>query len=105
MFLPLPLGLSLQIFLIREQVHNTVWFIVHTKTLTFANSDVPKLIVTVQKTILVVNLEVTAPDNSLSPKQLKKLQKLLQQKFKKPVNSKDRVIPANEFEAQLELSD
>ena len=91
--------------MIREQVYNTVWLIVHAKTLTFANSDVPKLIVTVQKTILVVNLEVTAPANSISPKQLKEVQKLLQQKIKKPVTLKVRVISANEFEFQPELYD
>jgi F0F1-type ATP synthase delta subunit len=65
-----------------------VWLIVHAKTLTFANSAVHKLTVTVQKSILVVNLEVTAPGNSISPKQLKEVQKLLQQKFKKPVTLK-----------------
>lgn len=104
-FLALPLGFSLQNLLVKEQVHNTVWSIVHTKTLTFANSDVHELRVNVQKTILVVNLEVTAPANSISPKQIKEVQKLLQQELKKPVIFKVRVIPANEFEAQPELYD
>jgi uncharacterized hydrophobic protein (TIGR00271 family) len=105
LLLGLPLGFSLQDLLIREQVYNAVWSIVHTKTLTFANSNVHKLTVTLQKTVLVVNLEVTAPANSISSKQIKQVQKLLQQELDRPVIFKVRVIPANEFEASPEFND
>lgn len=66
---------------------------------------VHELKVNVQKTILVINLEVTAPANSISLKQIKEVQKLLQQELKKTVTFKVRVIPANEFETQPELYD
>jgi uncharacterized membrane protein len=105
LLLGLPLGLSLQNLLIREQVYNTVWSVVHRKPLTFANADVHKLTVTVQKTILSVNLEVTAPANSISSKQIKQVQQLLQQELDRPVRFKVLVIPANEFEASPELND
>jgi uncharacterized hydrophobic protein (TIGR00271 family) len=99
LLLGFPLGISLRNLLIREQVYNTVWSSVHTKTLTFANSDVQKLTVTVEKSMLVVNLEVTAPANSISSKQIKQVQQLLQQELDRPVSFKVRGIPANEFEA------
>ncbi|MGF1677042.1 MAG: DUF389 domain-containing protein, partial [Rivularia sp. (in: cyanobacteria)] len=97
--LGLPLGLSLETFLVKEQTRRHVEYLVYRQTLTFSNSDIRRINVRRDGERFFVDMEVALPFNSLSSNQVNLVQKFLQDSLNKPLTLNVRVIPIEEYTA------
>ena len=97
--LALPLGLSLDTFLVKEQTRRQIEYLVYRQTNTFSRSDIQAIRVEQKEEKLIVDMEIAVPFNSLSQQQVQLVQKNLQDKLKKPVILNIKVIPTQEYTA------
>lgn len=97
--LGLPLGFSLENLVVKENVRRSIERLIRRETITFSSSDIRGLEVKAQGDLLLVNLEVSAPLDSISAKQVKLVREFLEQELSRPINLKVQVIPINKFES------
>jgi len=97
--LGLPLGLSLETFLVKEHTRRHIEYLVYRQTLTFSNSDIRRINVRRDGERFLVDMEVALPSNSLSSNQVNLVQKFLQDNLNKPLTLNVRVIPIEEYTA------
>lgn len=95
----MPLGLSLETFLVKEHTRRHVEYFVYRQTVTFSNSDIRKINVRRHGERFLVDMEVALPFNSLSSNQVNLVQKFLQDSLNKPLNLNVRVIHIEEYTA------
>jgi uncharacterized hydrophobic protein (TIGR00271 family) len=98
LLLGLPLGFSLNNLLIKQNVHSSVSTLIRRRTLTFSQTDIRFINVTPKNDIFHIELEVAAPANSISEKQVRLVQDFLQEQLKRPVLLKVRVLPVEVIE-------
>lgn len=96
-FLGLPLGLSLNNLLLRENVRRTVSELIRNQTLTFSQTDIRAVRVQPQGNNLFVELEVATPWDSISEHQVDLVRDFLEQKLEASVDLNVQVIPVNVF--------
>ena len=97
--LGLPLGLSLDRFLVKEQTRRQIEYLVYRQTDTFSRSDIKAIRVQQVGDKLIVDMEVTAQFNSFSQQQVQLIQQILQDKLKKPLTLNIKVIPTQQYTA------
>lgn len=97
--LGLPLGFSLQRLIVKEQVRRSVEKLLRRETITFGKTDIRELNVEPKGEFLLVDLEVSAPGDSISEKQVKLVRKFLESELQKAITLNVQVIPVTRFEA------
>ncbi|MEO1377123.1 MAG: DUF389 domain-containing protein [Cyanobacteria bacterium J06635_10] len=97
--LGLPLGLSLETFLIKEHTRRHIEYLLYRRTITFSNSDIKRIDVRRDGERFVVDIEVAVPTESLSANQVQLVQKFLEDNLKVPLTLKVKVIPIQEYTA------
>ena len=95
--LGLPLSFSLQTLLIQEKTRREVTSLLYNKTNTFSNTDIRSIRVKRQKDQLFVDLEVAAPFNSITEKQVQEVHDFLEAELKKPLNFQVQIIPTRQY--------
>jgi uncharacterized hydrophobic protein (TIGR00271 family) len=97
--LGLPLGFSLNNLLIKQNVHSSVSTLIRRRTLTFSQTDIRSIRVSPKNNALHVELEVAAPSDSISDKQVVLVRDFLQDQLQRPVRLTVRVLPVEVMEA------
>ena len=97
--LALPLGFSLQTFLIEEKTRRHVEYLVYRRTITFSNSDIKRIKVRRDGERLLVDMEIAVPFDSLSENQVRLVRNFLQENLKKPLTLNVKVIPTQQYTA------
>ncbi|MEM7716519.1 MAG: DUF389 domain-containing protein [Cyanobacteria bacterium P01_A01_bin.68] len=77
--LALPLGFSLQTFLIEEKTRRHVEYLLYRRTITFSNSDIKRIKVRRDGERLLVDMEIAVPFDSLSENQVRLVRNFLQE--------------------------
>ena len=95
--LALPLGFSLQTFLIEEKTRRHVEYLLYRRTITFSNSDIKRIKVRRDGERLLVDMEIAVPFDSLSENQVRLVRDFLQDNLKKPLTLNVKVIPTQEY--------
>ena len=97
--LALPLGFSLQTFLIEEKTRRHVEYLLYRRTITFSNSDIKRIKVRRDGERLLVDMEIAVPFDSLSENQVRLVRNFLQENLKKPLTLNVKVIPTQQYTA------
>ena len=97
--LALPLGFSLQTFLIEEKTRRHVEYLLYRRTITFSNSDIKRIKVQRDGERLLVDMEIAVPFDSLSENQVRLVRNFLQENLKKPLTLNVKVIPTQQYTA------
>lgn len=96
--LGIPLTLSFQDLIVREQTRSEINRLIRQRTLTFGDRDIRALTVSRSKDGLIVQLEVASAENSITETQVTLVQEFLQQALKRPVVLRVTLIPVQTFE-------
>ncbi len=97
--LALPLGFSLQTFLIEEKTRRHVEYLVYRRTITFSNSDIKRIKVRRDGERLLVDMEIAVPFDSLSENLVRLVRDFLLENLKKPLTLNVKVIPTQQYTA------
>lgn len=97
--LGLPLGLSLETFLVKEHTRRHIEYLLYRRTITFSNSDIKRIDVRRDGQRFVVDMEVAIPFDSLNANQVQLVQQFLQDNLNKPLTLNVRVIPTQIYTA------
>ncbi len=97
--LGLPLGFSLETFLVKEHTRRKVEYLLFRQTKTFSRSDIRRIKVKQDGEKLIVDMEIAAPLDSFSQQQVQLVQQILQDDLKKPLTLNVKVIPTQQYTA------
>lgn len=97
--LGLPLAYQMRNLLIRANVRSSVAILITRQTLTFSDKDLRTVNVQQVGEILLVELEVSAPLESVSENQVRLVREFLAQQLDRPVDLTVRLIPIQTLEA------
>lgn len=103
--LGIPLGLSLNNLILRDNVRRSIIFLISQETLTFSKADVRRVEVEPQGDALIVNLEVAAAANSISENQVRLVRDFLEERLQKPISLNVQLIPLTQFTVPSEAID
>lgn len=92
-----PLALSFQDLVIREQTRSEINTLIRRQTLTFSNKDIRGLTVQRDRDQLIIDLEVSAPEDSISERQVNLVREFLQRRLNRPIFLSVTVIPTEQF--------
>ena len=94
-FLGIPLTLSMRELMIKKNVTSQISALIVSDTVTFADADIDIKLISVvpRKDYLQVGIEVAAPVDSISQKQINLVRKFLTRKIGKPIDLRVEVIP------------
>lgn len=91
--LGVPLSLSMRSLILQNNVRYTVNEIIRNQITTFSNSDIRSIGVKRQQDNIFIDMEVTAPPNSLNSDRLRVVRDLLAQKLDKKVELNVKIVP------------
>jgi uncharacterized hydrophobic protein (TIGR00271 family) len=97
--LGVPLGFSMERLLLKEHARRSIEYLLYRRTLTFSSTDIRDIQVQRKGDILVVDLEVATPRDSISETQVNLVQDFLERSLKKPLQLNVRIVPIQEFTA------
>ncbi|MGB3574134.1 MAG: hypothetical protein WBA01_19020, partial [Phormidesmis sp.] len=95
--LGIPLGLSLRDLVIEEKTRALVSRLVRVETYTFKEADVRRLRVDSNGEQLSVNLEVAAPEDSITAAQIDLVHAFLERELERPISLDVSVFPVIEY--------
>lgn len=98
LILGIPLGWSLRNILVRQQLLDQIKILISRQSLTFADTEIQRLEVRPDFDDVFVELDVAAPPNTITQKQIKLVRQFLVQRLGQPVQLKVRVTPTEFFE-------
>ncbi|MEO0769575.1 MAG: DUF389 domain-containing protein [Cyanobacteria bacterium J06649_4] len=98
--LGIPLGLSMRELIIEERTRSLVSTLIRQETETFRNTDIRRLRIDSEDAILNVDLEVAAPTDSISPKQVDLVHAFLEAELEKEIRLNVDVFPVREFQVE-----
>lgn len=99
LLLGLPLGFSLRELVIEAEAKNLVNLLIRRQTITFKESQIRSLRVEIQGELLTVQLEVAAPQKSITQTQVELVRDLLENRLDRPISLDVRILPIEEFTA------
>lgn len=103
--LGIPLGFSLNNLVLRDNVRRSILMLISRETLTFSKTDIRRVEVQPQGEALIVNLEVAAPENSISENQIRLVRDFLEERLQKPISLNVQIIPLIQFTAPSDTID
>jgi uncharacterized hydrophobic protein (TIGR00271 family) len=95
--LGIPLGLSFQDLVIREQTRGEINRLIREQSFTFSDTDIRRLTVNRNNGILIVDLEVAATEDSISENQINLVREFLQISLNRPVSLSVTIVPVQAF--------
>lgn len=95
--LAIPLGLSMRELIVEEKGRSMVNQMIRSELLTFRDSDIMRIGINFEGENLRVTIEVAAPKNSISSKQVDLVRQALETKLERPVDLEVGVIPMQGF--------
>ncbi|MEM9805921.1 MAG: TIGR00341 family protein [Cyanobacteria bacterium P01_D01_bin.56] len=96
--LAIPLGFSLKDLLVEAKTRSLVSNLIRRRTVTFSQTDIRRLQVDTQGKQLAVDLEVAAPGQSISNRQIELVHAFLESQLQRPINLDVRIIPVEFYE-------
>ncbi len=97
--LGLPLGISLNNLVLRDNIRRSIILLIGQETLTFSKTDIRRVEVKSKQDVLVVNLEVAAAANSISENQVNLVRDFLEERLQRKLSLNVQVIPLTQFTA------
>lgn len=98
-FLGIPLGLSLNNLLVRENVRREVESLIAREEMGFPNADIRVVSVRPRNDAVLVELDVTTTDlNSISQEEIETVKRFLETELDQPIDLKVQLIPVRIFE-------
>lgn len=95
--LGIPLGFSMHELIIEEKTRALVGRLIRRETITFSDTDVRRLSVNSRGETMSVDLEVAAPEGSISETQVNLVHAFLEQQLDRPINLDVSIFPAETF--------
>lgn len=95
--LGIPLGISMRDLIVEERARSLVGSLIRRESETFKNTDIRRLRVNAEGNILTVDLEVAAPTDSISEKQINLVHQLLEKRLARAIQLEVHVFPVREF--------
>ncbi|PSB13803.1 TIGR00341 family protein [filamentous cyanobacterium CCP1] len=102
LILGIPLALSFQDVVIREQTRSQINQLIRQETLTFSDKDIRSLTVQRHQGQLLVDLEVSAPAGEISDRQVDLVREFLQNQTERAIALNVTVIPTEQFISPVE---
>ncbi|NEP63431.1 MAG: DUF389 domain-containing protein, partial [Symploca sp. SIO2G7] len=96
--LAVPLGFSLKDLLVEAKTRSLVSNLIRRRTVTFGQTDIRRLQVDAKDGQLMVDLEVAAPTQSISSRQIELVHVFLESQLRQPINLSVRLIPVDSYE-------
>ncbi|MDJ0679014.1 MAG: TIGR00341 family protein [Xenococcaceae cyanobacterium MO_167.B52] len=103
-FLGIPLTLSMRELILKKNIRYQISNLIVYETETFANSDIKLISVVPKKGYLTVAIEIAAPVDSISQKQVDLVRNFLADNIGKPIDLKVTVIPITILESTTQNS-
>ena len=97
MLLGIPLGFSMRDLIIEEKTRSLVSRLVRIETYTFRDTNIRRLTVNSQGKELQVNLDVAAPEGSISATQVDMVHKFLEHELARPIALEVSIFPVQEY--------
>ena len=91
--LAVPLGLSLKDLVVEAKTRSLVSNLIRRRTVTFGQTDIRRLQVDTEGKQLLVSLEVAAPPQSISSRQIELVHAFLESQLRRPIELDVRIIP------------
>ncbi|MGD1857801.1 MAG: TIGR00341 family protein [Leptolyngbyaceae cyanobacterium] len=91
--LAIPLGFSLKELVVEAKARSLVSRLIRRRTVTFSQTDIRRLQVDSNGGSLSVNLEVAAPERSITGRQIELVHAFLEEQLQQPIDLDVRVIP------------
>ena len=98
--LAIPLGFSLKDLLVEAKTRSLVSNLIRRRTVTFGQTDIRRLQVDAEDRHLVVSLEVAAPNQSISNRQIELVHGFLESQLNRPINLDVRIIPVEFYQIE-----
>lgn len=98
--LAIPLGFSLKDLLVEAKTRSLVSNLIRRRTVTFSQTDIRRLQVDTEGRQLVVSLEVAAPSQSISNRQIDLVHGFLESQLNRPINLDVRIIPVDFYQVE-----
>lgn len=95
--LAIPLGLSLKDLVVEAKTRSLVGKLIRRRTVTFSQTDIRRLQVDAEGKQLLVSLEVAAPAQSISGRQIDLVHGFLESQLQRPIELDVRIIPVEFF--------
>ena len=96
--LAIPLGFSLKDLLVEAKTRSLVSNLIRRRTVTFSQTDIRRLQVDAEDRQLVVSLEVAAPAQSISNRQIELVHAFLEAQLERPISLDVRIIPVEFYD-------
>jgi uncharacterized hydrophobic protein (TIGR00271 family) len=97
--LGIPLTLSLRDLLIQDNVRRTVVRLVRGQVITFAGKEIRTIRVSRESALLLIEIEVAAPSDSISQNQVNLVRDFLSRQLGRPVDLQVRIFPVDTLQA------
>ena len=98
--LAIPLGFSLKDLLVEAKTLSLVSNLIRRRTVTFSQTDIRRLQVDTEGRQLVVSLEVAAPGQSISRRQIELVHSFLEAQLNRPIDLDVRIIPVEFYQVE-----
>ncbi|MGB7249667.1 MAG: TIGR00341 family protein [Phormidesmis sp.] len=95
--LGVPLGLSLRELVIKERSQALVNNLIRREMETFEDTDIQRLRVTTNGKTMLVRIEVAAPSDTISQKQIELVHQVLEEELERPIELAVSVFPVRQF--------
>lgn len=95
--LGIPLGLAMRDLIIKERARSAVSNLIRRETVTFRDTDIRRLQVATAGRGLQIDLEVAAPQDSISDKQITLVHQFLEAELEKPIQLNVGILPIEGF--------
>lgn len=96
--LAIPLGLSLKDLVVEAKTRSLVSKLIRRRTVTFSQTDIRYLQVDAEGKQLLVSLEVAAPAQSISGRQIELVHEFLEAQLQRPIELDVRIIPVDFYQ-------
>lgn len=95
--LGIPLGFSMRDLIIEERARTLVGRLIRRETNTYSDTDIRALRISDRGDYLLIDLEVAAPVDSISEKQVNLVHQFLEQEMERPIQMSVSIFPAEEY--------
>lgn len=96
-FLGIPLGFSMRELVLEERARTSVSRLIREETVTFRDANMRRLMVEYDGSVMHVDIDVAAPEGSISANQVNLVHAFLEQELERPIDLDVNVFPVEHF--------
>ena len=104
-FLGIPLGISMRDLIVEERARAKVDRLIREETKTFAERDIRRLRIHSKGKNMRIDLEVAAPEGTISERQIDLVHQFIEEKLERPVDLDVSIFTVQDFEVEAGLAD